>query len=273
MEAYNTTVIPPLPNGNTIAGVMRPRQPDYWTSTTSSSRSQSYYVPRDGAEDYSDYWAEKTDPDGSPRNRLTTVERLTYLSDVEEELRFVSTLKPGRILDVGCGPGWFLSAIGQKWQKCGTEICEDAARMATSAGVEMLSADLREQESGTFDVVVMHHVIEHLRDPCGMVAQVRRLLRTGGKLVLGTPDFWSPCALRFGDNYRLLHDPTHISLFSNESVHRLLVDYGFSVNDVKYPFPKRYATAETFARWNDPTKVSPPWPGNFMTFYATKGRA
>ena len=89
-------------------------------------------------------------------------------------------------------------------------------------------------------------------------------------MILGTPDFASPCAKRFGDSYRMLHDKGHVSLFTNESMHRFLIDNGFTIDEVRHPFPEEYATAENFARWNDTSRMSPPWPGNWMTFYARK---
>ena len=72
-------------------------------------------------------------------------------------------------------------------------------------------------EADFFDVIFMHHVIEHLEKPEEDIKEVKRILKPGGILILGTPDFDSGCARLFGKNYRLLYDGTHISLFSNES--------------------------------------------------------
>ena len=120
------------------------------------------------------------------------------------------------------------------------------------------------------DAVVCYHMIEHCKDPIFAIAEIRRVLKPGGWLILGTPDFDSPCAQRFGDNYRMLHDDTHCSLFTCESMHRFLKDGAFDIQEVKYPFPDRFATAETFARWHDTSKMSPPWPGNWMSFYCQR---
>jgi len=109
-----------------------------------------------------------------------------------------------------------------------------------------------------------------MADPERELFEIRRVLKKGGWLVLGTPDFHSPCAVRFGENYRMLHDPTHVSLFSLDGMSRLVRDFGFTIEDVRFPFPERYATAETMARWLDTSQVSPPWPGNWMTFFCRK---
>jgi 2-polyprenyl-3-methyl-5-hydroxy-6-metoxy-1,4-benzoquinol methylase len=199
---------------------------------------------------------------------LSEQERLQWLEDMEYELEWLRSLDPTSIVDVGCGPGWLLRAMLDIW-KIGVETCEGATAEVWRHGITCVGST-DDLPAGSFDVVVCYHVIEHMRDPERELCQMRKLLRKGGWLLLGTPDFHSPCAVRFGDNYRMLHDPTHISLFTLESMHRFLRDYGFTVHDVRFPFPDRYATAETFARWNDTSQVSPPWPGNWMTFYAQR---
>lgn len=246
-----------------------PHSPMHWETSTHFDRGR-YYVARDGASDYAGYWGEVRDPDGKLRRRAD--ERAQFVEDVAEEMDFLASLAPGRILDIGCGLGWLLQSMPAGWDLCGTELSPEAVTACEAAGIKMLDPSLRCPDFyGQFDVIVMHHVIEHMPRPEWAIRQVYRLLRSGGHLVMATPDFFSPCAMRFGANYRLLHDRTHISLFSNESAHRFLADHGFNILRVSYPFPQRYATPETFARWHDTSKVSPPWPGNFITFYAEKG--
>ena len=95
-----------------------------------------------------------------------------------------------------------------------------------------------------------------------------KILKKGGIILLGTPDFDSGCARLFGNNYRLLNDPTHISLFSNDSMHRFLRDHGFTIDYVEYPFfNTRHFTEDNLKALFNTSKVSPPFYGNFMTFY------
>ncbi len=217
-----------------------------------------------------DYWGEIVDPDGCRRNRLE--ERDRYLDDIAAELAFIAALPPGRVLDIGCGLGWLLSALGDDWRKFGV----DSSAFATAhAGVhgEIVNAELLDCPfaDGSFDLVVMHHVIEHMADPVANIEKARALLKSGGHLILATPDFDSGCARRFGANYRLLHDPTHIRLFSNDSMHRFLRNHGFTIAAVDYPyFETRHFTPDNLARLFDTDRVSPPFHGNFMTFYCRK---
>jgi len=219
------------------------------------------------------YWGVVVDPDGKVRDRLQ--ERAQHLADIAQELSFIGSLPAGRILDVGCGLGYLLSGLDGAWERHGVEVSQFAAEHAGQWGkifVGDLSAARFPDEH--FDVVVLHHVNEHLPDPMATLQEVRRVLRPTGYLVLGTPDFDSGCARRFGPKYRLLHDSTHISLFTDESMHRCLRDHGFVIERVEYPFfDTRYFTPENLLRLFDTSQISPPFYGNFMTFYARKPRA
>ena len=216
------------------------------------------------------YWGTVTDPDGNVRNRLE--ERNQHLTNIKQELNFIKKLTPGKILDVGCGLGFFLSALDPEWKKYGIEISQFAAAQANKYG-KIFLGDLSEAQflNNFFDVIFTHHVIEHVPNPEVFIKEIHRILKPGGHLILATPDFDSGCARRFGKNYRLLNDPTHISLFTNESMHRFLRDFDFNINSVEYPFfDTPYFTKENLIRLFDTSKTSPPFYGNFMTFYCQK---
>jgi len=234
---------------------------------------QNYYKRRKPQKKINfedDYWGTIVDPDGKKRNRLEERER--HLEDIKQELDFLSGLNPGRIIDIGCGPGFLLSGLKTEWEKHGVEVSRFAANFAKKWG-EIFIGDLAEAnyQAEFFDVVVMHHVIEHLKRPEDAILEVKRVLKRKGILLLGTPDFDSGCARHFGKNYRLLHDASHVSLFTNDSMHRFLRDFGFTVDRVEYPFfETRHFTKENLLRLFDTSKISPPFYGNFMTFYCHK---
>lgn len=226
-----------------------------------------YFVRREPQRSCEGYWEPRRDPDGELRDRMLASEERQYLEDVAEELEFISSLNPFSVLDVGCGPGWFLSALPGCYI-AGTEVCHVAIAEAKRRGIQII-ASLADCKSEAYTVVRCHHVIEHMDDPGAELDEMRRVCRKW--LVISTPDFGSPCAVRFGSNYRMLCDDTHCSLFTNESMHRFLRDGGWTIQRVTYPFPDRYATSGTLDRWRDVNSVSPPFPGNWLTFYCTKG--
>lgn len=216
------------------------------------------------------YWKEVVDPDGITRDK--TKERDKRISFCQEEIDYINSLKPGRVLDVGCGLGFLLSAIEPTWEKHGVEISEYAVDYAKRYGTVLCGVlCAAEYESNFFDVVMLNHVVEHFQNPVAELIEIRRVLKPRGKLILGTPDFSCELAKRFGNNFRLLHDRGHISLFSTISLYKLLTDLFFEIESVSYPFfETEYFTEENLLRLFDVSKLSPPFCGNVVTFYAYK---
>ncbi len=216
------------------------------------------------------YWGEVIDPDGKKRNRLE--EREQYLEDIKKELEYLGNLTCGKIIDVGCGLGFLLSALDPKWEKHGVEVSKLAAEQAKKWGkIFVGNLNKANHPSEYFDVVVLYHVIEHIDNPFDIINEIKRILKPKGKLILGTPDFDCACARLFKDKFRLLHDKTHVSLFTNDSMHRFLRDNSFIIEKVEYPFfETRHFTKDNILRLLDTSKISPPFYGNVMNFYAHK---
>lgn len=87
----------------------------------------------------------------------------------------------GRVLDFGCGDGKFLNRMKARgWQTYGIEPSSDAAFHKHTRLTEIPG-------DGSFDFVVLNHVIEHLLDPLGMLRRLAAALRPGGILFVSTP--------------------------------------------------------------------------------------
>jgi len=198
------------------------------------------------------------------------------LSLCKDEIHYVNNLYAGlgrKILDLGCGTGVVSSSFNSNYTKYGLEVSEVAAKYAAKyldhLHVGELTSELYEDEF--FDIVFCYHVIEHVADPVSFVKNICRILKTGGSLIIGAPNFDSAMARRFGTKYRMLHDKTHVSLFSDFSLRDMLDDYGFHVFRIEYPyFETEYFNKDSLLRVFDTNEVSPPFYGNFMTLYALK---
>jgi SAM-dependent methyltransferase len=230
---------------------------------------RQYYwaYPRKEPEYEEDYWGQAVDPDGRSRNLVEEwdqqVRNLAYITDVLAQMR------PGSILDVGCGPGFLLSAVDKAWERYGVDVSKKAldycARYANVSCGDLPSLRFPD---GKFDVIVMNHVIEHLGAPLEYIAEARRILRREGLFIVATPDFDSGCARRFRSRFRMLHDSGHVSLFTAFSLVKMLEDYGFSMIHVEYPFfETAYFTKENMLRMFDTTSVSPPFYGNHVVVF------
>ena len=137
---------------------------------------------------------------------------------------------PGRrVLDLGCRDGALTSAFAAGNEVVGVDADQEALTEAARLGIETHWADL-DQPLGfadeSFDVVVAGELLEHLRDPKRLVADVRRVLRAGGTFVASVPN-----AYRLKGRLLFLfgrppeNDPTHLQMFSAADVRALLAEF------------------------------------------------
>lgn len=218
------------------------------------------------------YWGQTTDPDGVLRKKKK--ERQQYLDDIKQELNYLNALPAGKILDVGCGLGFFLSGLDDKFDKYGVEISKLASIDALHYG-KVFNGTLEDAkfEENFFDVVILYHVIEHLDSPESVLTEIKRILKKDGILLIGTPNFGCICAKIFGDNFRMLHDKTHVSLFSHNSLKKFLIANNFIVEKSEFPFfQTRHFTLANLKRMFDTSKISPPFYGNVMTLYCRNSK-
>lgn len=222
------------------------------------------------------YWENVTDPDSKERDLTSASERRNKVKNwLNEELAFLDTLPGGRLLDVGCGLGALFSAVGDQWEMYGVErsaFCVDHIR-ERYPDVTVYNEDLSAIgfDDGFFDAIELSHVIEHVRDPIPLMRELHRILKPGGWLLIGTPNMAGFVARRFKENFRLLHDRSHVCMYSTDSLKRLLHETGFEPQVTKYPFFKTdYCTLKNLLRLFDTSKMSPPFYGNVMTVFATR---
>jgi SAM-dependent methyltransferase len=216
-----------------------------------------------------DYHKITIDPDGKERHLLQ--ERDHSLLGIKEITDYLDEMSPGKILDIGCGLGWLLSSMDESWQKHGIEISSFASNHAKQFGTIHNGTLNNYSTNIKFDVIVMNHVIEHIEDPLKALNIIKALLHDNGVFIIGTPDFDSPAARRYGNRFRLLDDPTHISLFSSDSMHRCLRDQGYKILKVEFPyFDTPFFNKENLLKMLDIENISPPFYGSKMTFFVMK---
>jgi SAM-dependent methyltransferase len=153
---------------------------------------------------------------------------------VAREIRHLPARTGGRLLDVGCGSGAFLThmqALG--WRVAGVDPDPAAIAQARGAGLAVTQgtvSDLRpEGNGGGFDAVTLSHVIEHLHDPGGDLRLLYELMRPGALLWIATPNLDGLGLRRFGADWLGLDPPRHLVLFTRASLERLVGAAGFEM--------------------------------------------
>jgi len=127
----------------------------------------------------------------------------------------------GSVLELGCGMGHLLAWLVDRYQVFGCDInpwALDHAKENVSVGkFLLLSGDMPYAFPGAvFDILIAKHVVEHLRYPDQAVAEMSRVLKPGGLLILATPNLSSLMRKRKKDKWIGYKDPTHISLRAPE---------------------------------------------------------
>jgi len=143
---------------------------------------------------------------------------------------------PKRVLDVGCGDGRFLDVLREfgprDWDLVGVDFDPAAVERCRARGFEAHQGRVEELAlpEGSFDLVVMLQLIEHVTDPVALARRVHRLLRPGGVFVIETPDLEGLDHRLFqGRWWGHYHFPRHFHLFSTESLSRMLRGAGFEI--------------------------------------------
>ena len=137
------------------------------------------------------------------------------------------------MLDVGCGAGLHIrkmSSLG--WRCMGVDISMQAIGNARrlNPDAKFVVGLLRDIDSGEkFDLISMHHVLEHLYHPRQVIADCYSLLRPGGKLVVNVPNVASFEAGLFGRRWIGLDIPRHMLHFKEAVLVRLLKEAGFEI--------------------------------------------
>jgi SAM-dependent methyltransferase len=141
-----------------------------------------------------------------------------------------------RVLDLGCGAGRFVAALQHAGAEAtGVELAEAALERARR---NVPGADFRRLgpdgeiplEDGSIDLVWCSEVLEHVPDTAGLLSETRRVLRTGGRLLVTTPSHDLPRRLlialaRFEPHFDPLGQ--HVRFYSRRSLARVLGEFAF----------------------------------------------
>lgn len=162
-------------------------------------------------------------------------------SSQSEKTRFVARcgLSGGSILDVGCGAGFFLRALDEStWDRFGVETSAAASRAAEAkigtGHVFTGTLTAASWEDSRFDVVTFWSVLEHTNEPRLNLQKARRLLKTGGTVIVQLPNAASYQAQMFKGDWFALDAPRHRYHFTSSILERLLSETGFEVYRTSY---------------------------------------
>lgn len=172
-----------------------------------------------------DYWGAENEPSNDWIER-SQHEKISFLRDCR--------LTGGKILDVGCGSGFFLRALDSRaWERYGVEVgmaaSVAAARSLGDNRIHRGSLIEAAVPAAGFDVISFWSSLEHTTNPRANVAEARRIIRLGGSLIIQAPNAASYQARWFKSDWFALDVPRHRYHFTLPTLTRLLEKTGFEV--------------------------------------------
>ncbi len=152
------------------------------------------------------------------------------------------------VVDVGCGSGNLSILAGSRARHViGIDPSLDAVRFcrsrtepaAAACGFVAALGDNLPVETGSADVGLLVEVLEHMEEPLGVLAEIRRALKPGGRLFVTTPNYgpgslW-PLLEWLADKSRLvaaMADEQHVAAYTPATLRELLVSAGFGIERV-----------------------------------------
>ena len=141
----------------------------------------------------------------------------------------------GRLLDVGCGGGFFVGeAAAAGWRAEGTEVSESAAAFGRERGWTIHRGLLEDAPvpAESLDVLTMFEVLEHVRDPAGLLRRCADRVRPGGLVYLTTPNMGSLSRRLLGPRWSAI-SRDHVSLHTARALRLLCARAGLEAPSVR----------------------------------------
>ncbi len=208
-------------------------------------RTKSAYPHRVDASVYDYIYKNSGDTPGYMRYHeyaqdiLTKKNPLKWLASQEHVYHGVAQNLPkkGRILEVGCGLGYFSYALAKGgYEVLGIDISQEAITAATNRyGNHFKKQDffeMNKQQHGAYDAIIMIELIEHVEDPERYLTHAKSLLREGGRVIVTTPNrsWYEDTAALWASDL----PPVHLTWFSEDGMNRLSERAGYRVEKVSY---------------------------------------
>ncbi len=191
-----------------------------------SQLSDYYETP-----DYLSHTVNKFSPKGFVYDKIRDI-------NIRRKFKLITKYKQqGKILDIGQGTGELLKYFSTKgWETIGVEPNDSAREFSKKKyGLKVFEeSELDQFQSGSFDIITLWHVLEHVPDLNSRMKQIKRLLKKDGCLFIAVPVLDSPDSLRYKEFWAALDVPRHLYHFTPQSIDDLLNSHGFSLKE-KYP--------------------------------------
>lgn len=159
---------------------------------------------------------------------------------LNNKLKLINSLQPkkGKLLDIGCGTGHFLSTCkANNWTITGIEVDPEANHLASTNTNETIYPSLESLPEQKFDVITLWHVLEHVHDLTGYITRIKSLLSKTGSLIIAVPNHDAYDRKHYKENWAAYDLPRHLYHFDKNSMAKLVKKHGLKLSQT---LPMKY---------------------------------
>ena len=140
-----------------------------------------------------------------------------------------------RLLDVGCGPGYFLSHLQEQGiQYKGLELAKFLVKICKQRGLNVEDSLLEDEPAEAYNVITLFDVLEHLKNPIGLFKTLNDKLSVGGYVLAYTPNIHSLAYHLMEEQQTTLAPYQHLGFYNAKSLELLAKKTGFVIHRIDY---------------------------------------
>lgn len=188
-------------------------------------------IPKDLSKYYEtpDYLSHNTSDSGLLGKLYSTLRNI----NIKRKYKLVSKYcLQGNFLDIGCGTGELLSFFNKNnWSVTGVEPNKSAREFGRKTyDINIFNENkLDELNPGTFDIISMWHVLEHVPDLHNRLSQMLKLLKKDGTIFIALPNLASPDSKKYKEYWSALDVPRHLYHFTQNTFEQLISSHNMKL--------------------------------------------
>jgi SAM-dependent methyltransferase len=136
------------------------------------------------------------------------------------------------ILDIGCGSGVLLYRLRNAGFYNATGNDPFTKEIITQSGETIISNKPFKDSQEKYDLVMMHHALEHVPNPVEVLKDIKKILKPNGQILIRIPYVDSYCWEQYKENWMQMDPPRHLYLHSEKSIQIMLKEVGLNQDNV-----------------------------------------
>jgi 2-polyprenyl-3-methyl-5-hydroxy-6-metoxy-1,4-benzoquinol methylase len=160
-----------------------------------------------------------------------------FKKEIKQKVQLIELYKKhGDLLEIGCGDGFLLNKIKDKYNITGIDISEFAIKRASKLidDNKLKILDIEKQDvDGDFDIIIAFDVMEHLKDPTETIKKIKNALKKDGIFIFSVPNNYGIFGKIMTKIFNFI-DKTHISTYEREKWIQILKDNKFNAEIINH---------------------------------------